>query len=117
MVGLALPLLAWRHGEVHQTSDMPSTRVAVVRWSLVSLGIVILYAIRGYGPDPQSPWWTVGGLTAMAGLAAILAGWAARPRLLGLATGLINLAALAGGARAPGGGCRLLRDGSSGTSF
>ena len=95
MVGLALPLIAWRHGQIHQVKLNTSTRAMVIRWSRVALGIVVLFAIRGYWSDPQSPWWTVGGLVAMGGLAASLAGWADRPRLLWLAAGLVNLAALA----------------------
>ena len=95
MVGLALPLIAWRHDQIHRFKINTSTRAGVVRWSRVALRIVVLFAIRGYWSDPQSPWWTVGGLIAMGGLAAGLAGWAARPRLLWLAAGLVNLAALA----------------------
>ena len=93
MAGLALPLFAWRHGQIRQTPTTDQARSVVVRWSLVTLGIVVLFTVRGYWADPQAPWWEVGALVVMAGLTAGLAGWGVRPRLIWLAAGLLNLAA------------------------
>ena len=95
MVGLGLPLIAWRRGEIRQIDVDTLTRAGVARWSQVALGIVVLFAIRAYWSDPQSPLWTVGGLVVMGGLAASLAGWAERPRLLWLSAILVNMAAVA----------------------
>ena len=97
MVGLALaggmlPLFAWQDAGLRLAAVADEARSAAGRWSTVALGLVALFAIRGYGSDPQSPWWTVGGLATMAGLAAVLACWSARPGYVRLAAGLLNLA-------------------------
>ena len=91
--GLLLPAFTWwRRGMTLEGVPHP-IRPVVERWSAIALGIVVAFAIRGYWSDPQSPWWTVGGLLGMGGLAAVLAVWSSRPGYLGLACLLTNLAA------------------------
>jgi hypothetical protein len=70
-----------------------AVRSAVGRWSTVVLGAVVVFAIRAYWSDPQSPWWTIGGLVSMAALAAILACWSFGSKFLVLASVLLNLGA------------------------
>ncbi len=68
-------------------------RVSSARWATVALWAVVAFSLRGYGSDPQSPWWTIGGLTVSAIMASVLAIVSGRPSFLPLAGGLLNLAA------------------------
>ncbi|WP_435015630.1 hypothetical protein TA3x_003174 [Tundrisphaera sp. TA3] len=93
MAGVLLPLVAWRNAGLQAGRVARGVRLAVTRWSTLVLMVVVAFAIRGYWSDPQSPWWTVGGLALMGGLAAILAGWSGWPGYLKPAALLLNLAA------------------------
>ncbi|QEH34675.1 hypothetical protein OJF2_32160 [Aquisphaera giovannonii] len=71
----------------------PSARWPVAAWATLSMGIVALYAVRGYdATSPQYPWWTLGGLAAAIILAIGLSAWTTRAGYLWLAAVLINLA-------------------------
>lgn len=93
LAGTAMVGFAW-HRSGLRLADVPGpTRGAVVRWGSLSLALATAFALRAYGADPQSPWWTVGGLAAAAGLAATLAAWSRRPAYLVACALLVNIAA------------------------
>ncbi|MEA2631525.1 MAG: hypothetical protein QOE66_1744, partial [Chloroflexota bacterium] len=92
LAGWFLLLAAWRSSGLHLPALAEDRRAAVVRWATVALGVVVLFAVGAYWSDPQSPWWTIGGLVGMVPLAATLAVWARRPSYLAFAGVLLNLA-------------------------
>ncbi|WP_165227335.1 hypothetical protein [Aquisphaera insulae] len=93
VAGLLLLLAGWyRAGRSAPAMDA-SARRAVAAWSTLSLGIVVLYSVRGYvASSPQYPWWTLGGLAASVATAVGLALWTLRRPYLAAAAVLINLA-------------------------
>jgi hypothetical protein len=93
LAGAVLPLVAWHYAGLRLSAVAGHVRSAVTRWSSLALVFVVLLAIRAYWSDPQSPWWTVGGLAGMAALAVALACWSGAPGFLKVAAGLLNLAA------------------------
>lgn len=92
--GGVLMLLTWQRAGLRLAAVPDDTRAAVVRWSTLALCLVVLFAIRGYWSDPQSPWWTVGGLASMVPLAATLAIWSRRPSFVVVGGLLLNLAVM-----------------------
>jgi hypothetical protein len=64
-----------------------------VRLATTFATVTVLLSLRALGGDPQTPWWTVGGLSAMAALFAVLAWEVARRRHVWAPAVLLNLAA------------------------
>jgi len=93
LAAVGLVLLAWQRSGFRPTSLPDERRAALVRWGTVALAVVALFALGSHRADPQSPWWTVGGLAVAAGLAATLAAWSGQPGFLPLGAVLVNLAA------------------------
>jgi hypothetical protein len=93
LAGGALMVIPWQRAGLRLSEVRDDVRRAVVRWASVALGVVVLFSVGAYWSDPESPWWTIGGLVVMVPLAASLAVWSRRPGLLGLAGALLNLAA------------------------
>ena len=93
IAGAFLLLWTWRLSGLQLATLAGPWRAAVVRWASVAMVLVVVFALRAYWSDPQSPWWTVGGLAMMAPMAAALAVWARRPSLVGFSGVLLNLAA------------------------
>lgn len=96
MAAVGLVLLAWQRSGFRPGSLPDESRAALVRWETVALAVVALFAMGSHRADPQSPWWTVGGLAVAAGLAATLAAWSGQPGFLPLGAVLVNLAATLG---------------------
>jgi hypothetical protein len=71
-------------------------------WRLTSAGVglatlfatvTVVLSLRALDGDPQAPWWTIGGLLAMALLSAVLAWEAAMRRFVWVSAALLNMAA------------------------
>ena len=73
----------------------PTSPVAIstARWSMLSTVFIVLLALRGCFGDPYAPWWSIGGLVAMAALLGTLARWRMHGGYLYAAGLLFNLAA------------------------
>ena len=93
--GLALVATGWLWPKLAEFLGVrgASWQRSASRWVTVLLPVEILFAMRGTGNDPQSPWWTVAGLLGATALSATLAAWRGQRRFLYLAGALLNLAA------------------------
>jgi hypothetical protein len=65
---------------------------AVLRWTAILGGLVVLLALRAMIGDPQSPWWSVAAIATLSLLWTGLACWMSAPRLLYAGGLLLNLA-------------------------
>ena len=65
---------------------------AGVRLATLFATITVLLSIRSLDGDPQAPWWTIGGLTVMATLFAVLAWETARRRFVWAGAVLLSVA-------------------------
>ncbi len=96
MAGAVLPLVAWERSGLRLASVKAKTRRTVVGWATLALVAVVLFAVRAYDVDPQSPYWTVVGLAAMVPLAAVLAAWSGWSGYVVIAGVLVNAASTFG---------------------
>src|SRR5262249_21598297 len=52
LAGVVLPLVAWQRAGLRLGAVADEVRAAVVRWSTIALGLVVLFAVRAYWSDP-----------------------------------------------------------------
>ncbi|WP_169976942.1 hypothetical protein [Tautonia rosea] len=88
-----LLLIAWNRRGLRAAVPLEGRGKGVTRWTAITTGVIVLFALRAYDSDPQHPlWWTVGGLGASVVLSTALAGWSAGRGFLYVAGLLLNLA-------------------------
>jgi hypothetical protein len=92
IAAILIPLFGWYSHRLRQEPMAEQTRIAVIRWTTLAISLVLVLAFRAVMSDPQRPWWTLGGMVAMAPVVALLAVYARNGSVLFGSALLINLA-------------------------
>lgn len=85
----AMPTIAVADSKVHRR---PLHAASLVAWAAVLMAATVLLALRALEDDPAAPWWSLGGLLAMVGLAMWLAWLVASRGFVWVAGILANVA-------------------------